>query len=254
VVKALVFGLLFVLTNASLVLLYPPTISRFLATLALYAAGTALMLVLLFIPSVGWLARAQTTLPASGAPMVALTFDDGPTPEVTPRVLAILRAKAVPATFFFVGEQVDAHPELAQAVRDAGHAIGNHTYSHPPLFCFLTQRRLHAELVQGQDAIRRATGTTPRLFRSPVGLKHPLLENSLRRAGLTFVLWNVRSFDTWTLSGPVLRRRVLEGATATPGSIVLFHDRPGRGADTMLEVLPGVIDQLLASGFRIVTL
>jgi peptidoglycan-N-acetylglucosamine deacetylase len=250
--KALAFGLLFVVTNASFLLLLTPTLARTLAFLGIYAAGNAIMLALLFIPGVGWLGVGRTSLADGRERRVALTFDDGPTIEVTPKVLDILRAKGAHATFFFVGREVEAHPEIARLVVSEGHAIGSHTYSHPPLFCFLTPRRLRSELARGQEAIRRVTGVTTTLFRSPVGLRHPLLAPTLEQAGLDFVLWSVRSYDTWSQDAGALGRSVLD--RVRPGSIVLLHDRPGRGAPAMLAALPGIVDRLQAAGYGLVAL
>ncbi len=249
--KALAFVLLFVVTNASLVFVYPPTAARILTVLFIFGCGTAAMLALLFLPGVDWLAAGRTSIACAGAPCVALTFDDGPSPDVTPKVLDVLRARGVRATFFFVGSKVDANPELARRARNEGHVIGSHTYSHPPLFCFLTPGRLRTELARGQDAIRRATGVTPVLFRSPVGLRHPMLAPALARTGLEFVLWNVRSYDTRWPTAESLRRRILD--RVHPGAIVLFHDRPGRGSAAMLDALPGIVDELLARGYQLAT-
>jgi peptidoglycan/xylan/chitin deacetylase (PgdA/CDA1 family) len=251
-VKALAFVLLFVVTNASIVLLFPPTTTRVFAFLFICGFGNAVMLAVLIIPGIGWLAVGRTSLSCDDGRCVALTFDDGPTPGVTPKVLDVLRAKGVRATFFFVGRQVEANPELARLVRDEGHVIGNHTYSHPVLFCFLTPGQLRDQLARGQDAIRQATGVTPRHFRSPVGLRHPLLAPTLERAGLEFVLWSIRAYDTRWPSVESLRQRILD--RVHPGAIVLLHDRPGRGSSTMLDVLPGLIDQLQARGYHLVTI
>jgi len=251
-VKAVAFVLFVVVTNASFVLLFPPTTTRVLAFLVIFGCGNAVIVAVLLVPGIGWLAAGQTTLSSMGGPCIALTFDDGPTPDVTPRVLDVLRAKGVRATFFFIGSRVDAHPELARLVRDQGHTIGSHTYSHSPLFCFLTPNRLRDELARGRDAVRQATGATPRLFRSPVGLRHPLLAPTLQREGLDFVLWSVRSYDTRSHTVESLRRRIVD--RARPGAIVLLHDRPGRRSAVMLEALPGVIDELLARGYRLVSI
>lgn len=251
-VKALTFALLFVATNASLLLLFSPTTTRVLAVVIICGCGNALMLAVLFVPSIGWLANGRTSLSREQGRCIALTFDDGPTPDVTPKVLDVLRAKGVRATFFFVGRQVVANPELARQVCSEGHAIGNHTYSHPPLFCFLTPGHLRRELTRGQDAIRQATGVTPRHFRSPVGLRHPLLARTLDQTEMDFVLWSIRSYDTWPQGVESLRRRILD--RAHPGAIVLFHDRSAPGSSAMLEALPGIIDQLLIRGYRLVTL
>jgi len=250
--KVVWFLLLFTATNASALLLFPLTLGRFLLATGLYAGGTALMLVLLFHPRSRWLAAAQCTVSCEAEPCVALTFDDGPSADVTPRVLAILREKNVRATFFLVGSQVDRHPALARGVCTEGHTVGNHTYSHPSLFCFLTPRRLRDEIGRAQQVISRTTGVRPAYFRSPVGLRHPLLEPALEQASLTFVLWALRTYDTRALKPDALRRRILD--KVQPGSIILLHDRSGPGSEAMLATLPGVIDRLRARGYRFVTL
>ncbi|HEX9093759.1 MAG TPA: polysaccharide deacetylase family protein [Coriobacteriia bacterium] len=250
--KPLGIVLLFVLTNGSLLLLFPFSIRRLVLTALLYASGTAVMLVILFDPHSRWLLDRTTEVPCNGHPCVALTFDDGPSSDVTPRVLDILRDKKVPATFFLVGREVERNPGLARRMRHEGHVIGNHTYSHPPLFCFLSPWRLRDEIEKAQEAIFRATGDRPRHFRSPVGLRHPVLKLALERAALEFVLWQLRTYDTWALTSDTLRRRILE--QVRPGSIVLMHDRSGPGADAMVAALPDVIDGLRARGYELVTL
>jgi peptidoglycan/xylan/chitin deacetylase (PgdA/CDA1 family) len=190
-------------------------------------------------------------VPCGIRPTVALTFDDGPSPDVTPRVLAILREQQVPATFFCIGSLVDAHPDLARRIVEDGHAIGNHTYLHPALFCFLTPRRLRWEIRRGQEAIVRATGVRPTLFRSPVGLRHAWLGPFLEREALSLILWQLRSFDTRATTAGALLERIIE--QIRPGGIVLLHDRPGAGADAMLGALPELIGRLKDRGYEFVS-
>jgi peptidoglycan/xylan/chitin deacetylase (PgdA/CDA1 family) len=249
--KAVGLVLLFALTNASLLLLFPFSVRRFVLATVLYGGGTAVMLVILFHPGSRWLLDRRTEVPCTGRPCVALTFDDGPSPEITPRVLDILRDKQATATFFLVGRQVELNPELARRIAREGHGVGNHTYSHPSLFCFLSPRRLREEIERTQDAVVRVTGARPRHFRSPVGLRHPILQLALEREALEFVLWELRTYDTRALTPDTLRRRILE--RARPGAIVLLHDRSGPGASAMLAALPDVIDGLRARGFELVT-
>ena len=249
--KAFGFVLLFVATNASVLLLYPLTPGRVLAAGALFTGGTTAIVFLLFHPRSRWLAPSQNRVPCGSRPCVALTFDDGPSPDITPRVLAILREKRVPATFFCVGSRVDQRPDLARLVVHDGHVIGNHTYSHPALFCFLTPRRLRREIQRAQDSIVRATGVRPSLFRPPVGSRHAWLAPTLAREALALVLWQLRSFDTRATTADALLARLLD--QVQPGGIVLLHDRSGAGAEAMLTALPELIGRLKDRGYQFVS-
>jgi peptidoglycan/xylan/chitin deacetylase (PgdA/CDA1 family) len=246
--RGLVFLVLFAATNASLLLLFRFSAERLLLVGVLYGAGTAMMLFLLFHPRNRWLVASRHTVPAAGRPTVALTFDDGPSGDTTPRLLAILREKQVRATFFLVGRRAEAHAPLVRQLVAEGHAVGNHTDSHPELFCFLTPSRLTDEIDRAQGAILRTAGVRPRHFRSPVGLRHPFLAPALERAGLEFVSWGVRSLDTRAQDPDSLRNRIL--GRVTSGDIVLLHDRPGPGSDAMMAMLPGLIDALRRRGFE----
>ncbi len=246
--RSAIFFLLFLVTNASLALLYPFTLSRLLLTLTIYAVGTLLMLYLLFHPRNQWLVANRSRV--EGAGCVALTFDDGPDPVDTPRLLDVLREKGVKATFFVVGKRADQYPEIVRRAWNEGHLVGNHTWSHHALFCFLMPRRLRAEIERGTESVRRSCGFRPRFFRSPVGLRHPLLGPYLKQAGLEYVSWSVRTRDTLTANSSVLARRILNQVAG--GDIILLHDHLPAGADVMLEALPGVIDELRERGFEFV--
>ncbi len=167
------FYLLFVATNASLALLYPFTLLRLIAVILIYSCGTAVMLYFLFHPRNQWLVANRSRV--ENANCIALTFDDGPSPIDTPRLLDLLREKNVKATFFVVGKRAEQYPEIVHRAWNEGHLVANHTWSHRPLFCFLTPGRLRAEINLGSESIRRICGSVPRYFRSPVGLRHPLL-------------------------------------------------------------------------------
>lgn len=246
--RSAIFVLLFLATNASLALLYPFTLSRFLLAFSIYAVGTLLSLFLLFHPRNQWLVNNRSRVDGPGC--VALTFDDGPNPVDTPKLLDILRDKNVKATFFVVGKRADQYPEIVRRAWAEGHLIANHTWSHPHLFCFLTPSRLRSEIERGAESVRRICGYRPRLFRSPVGMRHPLLRPYLRAAGLEYVSWTIRTRDTLTANSEVLARRILNQAAS--GDIILLHDHLPRGADVMLETLPRVIDELRQRGFEFV--
>ncbi|WP_433279871.1 polysaccharide deacetylase family protein [Pseudonocardia xinjiangensis] len=181
-------------------------------------------------------------------PVVALTFDDGPNPPVTGRVLDVLARYGVQATFFCVGMHAAAHPEFLARMTEAGHALGNHTWSHPFL-PDLSQRELEVQLERTDDAIESAAGARPvRMFRPPYGSRSPDVVSWLGRdGGPTVVLWDVDT-DDWARPGaPSITATVL--AQVRPGSIVLMHDGGGDRSQTV-ESLPAVIEGLLDRGYR----
>ena len=241
---------LILLTQASLVLLFPLSLSKVLLCFLVYGGGTVLTLYLLFYPRSQWLVGNRSQVRCTDKACFALTFDDGPSGHHTLRLLEILRDNGVKATFFVIGKRAEAEPELLRQICEEGHTIANHTYSHPPLFCFLTPRQLRAEIEQGQETISRICGVKPEYFRSPVGLRHPLLELYLRRADLEFVSWRVRAFDTIVQNPEVLRNRILK--RIGPGDIVMLHDKGGPAGNVMLDVLPGLLNELKDRGFECV--
>jgi peptidoglycan/xylan/chitin deacetylase (PgdA/CDA1 family) len=246
--RSAIFCLLFLATNASLALLYPFTLSRFLLAASIYSVGTLITLYLLFNPRNQWLVANRYRLEGPGC--IALTFDDGPDPVDTPKLLDLLREKGVKATFFVVGKRADQYPEIVRRAWQEGHLIANHTWSHYSLFCFLTPARLRAEIERGAESVRRICGFRSRFFRSPVGQRHPFLRRYLEDAGLEYISWSIRSRDTLTWNSGVLARRILKQAAS--GDIILLHDHLPRGAHVMLEALPRVIDELRARGFKFV--
>jgi peptidoglycan-N-acetylglucosamine deacetylase len=239
------FSFTFVLT-ASLTLLYTLGFSRYAS--AILTAATLFIVYLLFHPRNQWLVANRSRVP--GARCVALTFDDGPDPVDTPRLLDLLREKDVKATFFVIGKRADQHPEVVRRAWAEGHLIANHTWSHYNLFCFLMPRRLRAEIDRGTESVRHICGFRPRFFRSPVGLRHPLLAPYLQDAGLEYISWTIRTRDTLTANSAILARRILNKATS--GDIILLHDHLPGGTDAMLQALPGVIDELRERGFKFV--
>jgi len=246
-IRAVAFVILLLLTHASLLLLFPFSLSRLLLCIALYTVGTLVTLYLLFHPRNQWLVTNRSRVECGGKRCISLTFDDGPTMLRTPELLDILKASNVQATFFVVGRQAEQYPELLQRAVADGHLIANHTYSHPLLFCFLTPAQLRREIEKGQEAIEKVCGQRPRYFRSPVGLRHPLLNLYLQRAHLEYISWTIRSFDTLLRQPEAVLNRIRPVA---PGDIVLLHDNAAAGV--MLDVLPKLIQELKGRGFEFV--
>lgn len=188
-------------------------------------------------------------------PTVALTFDDGPSPLYTPRILDILRDKNVKATFFLVGKQVAKYPQIARRILDEGHEIGNHTHSHRDL-APASRRVVRHEVEKAEHAIGDATGVRTRLLRPPRGMYTNSVRKLLIEDGYTIALWNVSSRDWQGLSAQRILARVK--AFIRPGGILLFHDsgalfrREGASRSNTVDALQSVIDYLqLERGYRL---
>ena len=156
-----------------------------------------------------------------GLKVLALTYDDGPNDPWTMKLLEVLHKHQVQATFFMVGKHVRERPDIARAVSEAGHAIGNHTFTHPNLI-FSSQRKLRREIEETSKAIEDATGERPFLFRPPFGGRRPGTFQIVEELKLFPVMWRVTCFD-WSAKsvGEILKhaRRQIAG-----GEIVLLHD------------------------------
>jgi peptidoglycan/xylan/chitin deacetylase (PgdA/CDA1 family) len=180
--------------------------------------------------------------------VVALTFDDGPS-EGTPQILEILARYGLKATFFQCGANVERLPEIARAVHEAGHAIGNHTYSHPRLY-FRSARFMEEELRLGQDAIEEHAGVRPRWFRAPYGARWFGVGEAQRRLKLMGVMWTVIGYD-WKLKSDAVVRRVASGASN--GAIVCLHDgrelRPKPDIGVTVDAVRRLVPMLLDQGF-----
>jgi peptidoglycan/xylan/chitin deacetylase (PgdA/CDA1 family) len=191
---------------------------------------------------------------AARAGAIALTFDDGPDPEVTPRVLDLLDAAGASASFFCIGERVDRAPSLAREIGRRGHRLENHTHSHSASFYFHSPATLEREILLCQRAIADATGRAPVLFRAPAGVRSPLLQPALERAGLTLCSWTRRAFDTVRRDPAAICAALTRGLQ--PGDVLVLHDgaahdRPGR-AGVLLDALPRLLEAISARGLAIV--
>ena len=171
---------------------------------------------------------------------VALTFDDGPDPTVTPGLLDLLKREQISATFFCIGRNVEAHPELAKRMVAEGHLIGNHFFTHAWWTPFLLSRGLSDEMRRTQQAIERATGFVPTFVRPPVGLTNPYFPAALARVGLRMAGWNLRTFDTSkSAEAVILRIR----SRVRPGSIIVLHNgraQPAKLEEILADVIPFV--------------
>lgn len=183
------------------------------------------------------------------ADRVYLTFDDGPDPEWTPRVLDALEQAKVKATFFAVGQQAQRLPDLVRRVHDAGHAVGNHTFSHRHPW-FMSQQSARAQVRDGANAISDVLGVAPRFYRPPHGRKRACMSDEAQRCGEQIVLWDVSAVD-WGPLGVVdsieKRLNAVKG-----GDIVLMHDGQNKHnrPDQLLQILPLFLRKLADRGLH----
>jgi len=180
-------------------------------------------------------------------PYIAMTFDDGPSATLTPKLLDLLAAHHIKATFFVIGENVAEFPEIVARAAREGHEIASHSWSHPNL-AKMSEESVRSQLQRTDDAIKSAIGKSPTLLRPPYG---SIAERQKRwihdKFGYDIIMWDVDPLD-WKRPGPaVVRNRILK--ETRPGSIVLSHDiHPGT-----VEAMPSTFDELEGKGFKFVT-
>lgn len=188
--------------------------------------------------------------------VVYLTFDDGPHPPETERVLDVLRERGARATFFLIGSKVSGNEAVLRRMLEEGHALGLHTYSHAGTFPWLSFDKMLADVNEGKRAAESVAGKKISLFRPPFGVTNPTIAKVVRTLGLQTVGWDVRSFDTMFCKSsehsckqsghdwyvPVVERIMKQ---VCPGSVILLHDR----LDGASELLSLLLDSLAASGY-----
>jgi peptidoglycan-N-acetylglucosamine deacetylase len=241
---------------AALVLLvHPPGWAWVLGALVmnhLLLTGVALW------PRSTWLGNNIRRLPDAAVARgeVALTFDDGPDPDVTPAVLDLLDAHAAKATFFCIAERARRHPALCAEIVRRGHSVQNHSDRHAIGFAFSGLAGFERELGTAQAVLRGISGETPAYFRAPAGLRNPLLGAVLARNRLQLVSWTRRGFDTVQRRPERVLQRLVRGLAA--GDILVLHDGNGARADdgrpVLLNVLPELLHILEQQRLRPVTL
>lgn len=209
-------------------------------------------------------ARIWWSADPSGGKRLALTFDDGPTEQFTGRVLDLLHADGVVATFFVVGELVHRHPDLVRRAHDAGHEIANHTDDHVSA-AVADRNQVIAGVLRAVDRIETCTGTRPRWLRPPRGEITSATLLAARQARLDIALWSAHRGFGGDTDGESVRTSLLHGTQ--PGAIVDLHDGIGRSAwvgspdrqlirrrDTELRILPQVLAAWKDAGYTLVTL
>lgn len=179
---------------------------------------------------------------------IAISFDDGPSINYTPQILALLKKEGVRAAFFCIGSRIAGNEILVKKIIEEGHIIGNHTYSHHFWFDMFSSKNMLKDLKMMDQEVIKITGLQPKLFRPPYGVTNPNLKKAIINGGYTPIGWNVRSMDTVVKDKNKFFHKIC--SSIKPGAVFLFHDT----SKITLEVLLEFIKEVKRNGFEIVPL
>jgi peptidoglycan/xylan/chitin deacetylase (PgdA/CDA1 family) len=175
-------------------------------------------------------------------PMVALTFDDGPSQEYTPEILKILRENSAASTFFVLGLQADLYHDVLKQIVENGNEIGNHTFNHPDL-TKVPEQVIKNQVQMTQEIVKRATGVTPLLLRPPYGS----VNDAVKKINMPLIRWSIDSLDWQSKNPEAIYKRVMENVK--DGDIILMHDIYKTSSEAASRIIP----ELKRRGFRLVT-
>ena len=175
----------------------------------------------------GWIGwnyhiTALNSNPSTSKNQVAITFDDGPNPEFTPQVLALLKKYEAKATFFCIGKEIENHPELFNTIIKDGHTVGNHTYSHDHRFGFFSTEKVISELNKTNQIVLETSDLKLHLYRPAFGVTNPRIKTAIKQTKLQAIGWNKRSLDTTNLSKETVLKRASKNLKK--GDVILLHD------------------------------
>jgi len=166
---------------------------------------------------------------------ISITFDDGPNPEFTPKVLALLEDFNAKATFFLIGKNAEKYPEIVRQIIAEGHSVGNHSYSHSKNFGFFSSEKVIAELNKTNSVLKEITGKDLKLFRPPFGVTNPNIKRALKVTGHFSIGWSKRSFDTTNISEEKILKRIT--SNLKKGDIILLHDSSAKSVAVLEQLL-----------------
>ncbi len=179
---------------------------------------------------------------------IGLSFDDGPAESFTPMILDVLREEKTEAAFFCIGKKIPANENLLRRIVEEGHVIGNHSYSHHPLFDLFSVERMQEDIEQMNVLTQSITELEPKFFRPPYGVTNPNLKKAVERGGFISIGWSIRSMDTVIRDENRLLQKILK--SLKPGAILLLHDT----SPATIKILKELIVQIRQQGYRIVRL
>jgi peptidoglycan/xylan/chitin deacetylase (PgdA/CDA1 family) len=207
---------------------------------SIQAYGSTVLSANFFIPAV---------VKGSALNTIALTFDDGPVPGKTEKILDILKQHEVKGAFFCIGKNAAENTAVVKRIHDEGHILGNHSFFHGRFFDLQTSDSILVELKNTDEVFRTIIGQKPKFFRPPYGVTNPMVAGAIRKGKYITVGWTLRSFDTVTKDGNKLLDKLMKGKIEG-GDIVLFHDY----SESMISILPEFIKQIRSRGLDLVSL
>jgi peptidoglycan/xylan/chitin deacetylase (PgdA/CDA1 family) len=233
---------------------YNPCMVGLALTGAVSAAAAAAAGYQSMAPTGQWYGRTFTGL-ARGSRQIALTYDDGPNDPHTLRLLEVLARHGVQATFFLIGRYARQRPDIAREIAQAGHVVGNHTFTHP-LLVFKSETEIRQQLSECRSALQDAVGEHSNLFRPPFGGRRPAVLRVARELGLEPVMWNVTGYDWNAPPAAAIERKVAKQIRG--GDVILLHDGGHKqmGADRSQTVIATdrLIARYKAEGYECVTI
>lgn len=179
---------------------------------------------------------------------IAISFDDGPATNYTPEILQLLKQENIKAAFFCIGNRIAGNENILKQIKEEGHIIGNHSYSHHFWFDMYSSKKMLNDLKRMDAEMEKVIGLKPKLFRPPYGVTNPNLKKAIIRGDYTPVGWSVRSLDTVIKDENKLLNKIKDALK--PGAVFLFHDT----SKTTLNVLPEFIKEVKNRGYQIVPL
>src|SRR5580693_1802791 len=235
-------------------MLYNPSMLVTALTCAASAAAAITVGYQSMAPTAQWHGRTFIGLDP-GSRQIALTYDDGPNEAHTPRLLEVLAKHNVHATFFLIGRYVEQRPQIARAIVQAGHVVGNHTFTHP-LLIFKSEAEIRQELTQCRSALQDAIGQTSNLFRPPFGGRRPAVLRIARELGLEPVMWNVTFFFNDAAPTEKIERKVAKQIRG--GDVILLHDgghkQMGADRSQTVQATDHLIAQYKREGYEFKTI
>lgn len=166
---------------------------------------------------------------------VSITFDDGPHPEFTSKILEYLKKYEAKATFFLIGKNAEKYPEIVHQIIDEGHSIGNHSYTHSKNFGFFSTPKIVSELQQTNFVLKKIIGKELKMFRPPFGVTNPNIKKALQKMDYNSIGWSKRSLDTISLSEEKILKRITTNLKS--GDIILLHDSSSKTVAVLEQLL-----------------